>query len=138
VPFLIVTCGVVSGGEVFLLSNGEDKTEVTRPRQAINLLARMVRRLLLVWMIQVRHVPVTTQRSVVDFKSSSNAFRPRICSCAGEVQKLSTGQEYEKSEDLYLGKACDPGHNADTSSGAMDLDCQAGYQPYREPFPRVE
>jgi hypothetical protein len=47
----------------------------------------------------------TTQGSLVDFKSPSNAFRPRIFSCAGEVQKLSTGQEYEKSEDLDLGKS---------------------------------
>jgi hypothetical protein len=138
VQFLIVTFGVVSGGEVFLLSNGEDKTEATRPRQAINVLARMVRRFLLVWMIQLRHVPVTTQRSVVDFKSSCNAFRSRIYFCAGEVQKLPIGQEYDKPEDLDLGKACDPGHNADTSSGAMELDCQASYQPYRETFPRVE
>jgi hypothetical protein len=66
------------------------------------------------------------------------SFLPASVPVRGESRSFQRVRKYEKSEDLYLGKACDLGHTADTFSGTTELDWRGGYQPYGETFPSTK
>jgi hypothetical protein len=89
-----------------------------------------------VWMIQVRHLP---RRGVwLTLSLRPMPFVPAFFPVRGKSRNFQRVRNMKSPKILTWGKACDPGGSAGTSSGPMELDCQAGYEPYRETFPRVE